>query len=242
MLRKRGERLSDGRWHAAPAERNRGPILEVLQRVLPRSGLVLEIASGTGQHIVHFARALPALIWQPSDADPDLRRSVALWIEHEGLSNVRDPLPLDVRELVQRTLDELRANHPGRELSLDATSDGTTTGDPDRLLQLFSNLVANALTHGDPAGAVAVSVVGTIRDIVVEVKNQGVIPPERVATLFEPFRRKPRDSSRSGGLGLGLFISQQIALAHGGDIAIESSAQAGTIVTVHLPRTDPAGT
>ena len=99
MLRKRGERLSDGRWHAAPAERNRGPILEVLQRVLPRSGLVLEIASGTGQHIVHFARALPALIWQPSDADPDLRRSVALWIEHEGLSNVRDPLPLDVREL-----------------------------------------------------------------------------------------------------------------------------------------------
>lgn len=99
MLRKRGERLSDGRWQAAPAERNKAAILEVLQRVLPRAGLVLEIASGTGQHVVHFAGALPALTWQPSDADPDLRRSVALWTGREGLSNVRDPLPLDVREL-----------------------------------------------------------------------------------------------------------------------------------------------
>jgi SAM-dependent methyltransferase len=99
MLRKRGEKLPDGRWQAAPAERNKGAILEVLQRVLPRSGLALEIASGTGQHAVHFARALPALAWQPSDADPDFRRSVALWVGHEGLSNVRDPLPLDVREL-----------------------------------------------------------------------------------------------------------------------------------------------
>jgi SAM-dependent methyltransferase len=98
MLRKRGEKLPDGRWQAAPAERNKGAILDVLQRMLPRSGLVLEVASGTGQHVVHFARALPALIWQPSDADPDLRRSVALWIEHEGLPNVREPLPLDVRE------------------------------------------------------------------------------------------------------------------------------------------------
>ena len=99
MLRKRGEKLSDGRWQAGPAERNKAAILEVLQRVLPRAGLVLEIASGTGQHVVHFAAALPALIWQPSDADPEFRASVALWIRHEGLSNVREPLALDVREL-----------------------------------------------------------------------------------------------------------------------------------------------
>lgn len=97
MLRKRGERLSDGRWQAAPAERNKGPILEVLKTVLPGSGLVLEIASGTGQHVVHFARALPVLTWQPSDVDADFRASVALWIRHEALSNVRDPVPLDVR-------------------------------------------------------------------------------------------------------------------------------------------------
>jgi signal transduction histidine kinase len=149
--------------------------------------------------------------------------------------------PLDVRELVQRTLDELRANHPGRELAFEATSDCTTTGDPERLLQLFSNLVGNALTHGDPAGGVAVGVTGTSRDVVVEVRNQGVIPPERVASLFEPFRRKPRDAPRSSGLGLGLYICQQIARAHGGDIAVQSSDDAGTIVTVRLPRPDRVG-
>jgi len=99
MLRRRGERLSDGRWQAAPAERNKGAILEVLQRVLPRAGLVLEIASGTGQHVVHFARALPGLTWQPSDIDPDFRASIALWTRHEALSNVREPLALDVFRL-----------------------------------------------------------------------------------------------------------------------------------------------
>ena len=158
-----------------------------------------------------------------------------------GVGFLRANQPLDVRELVQRTLDELRTNHPGRELAFEATSDCTTTGDPERLLQLFSNLVGNALTHGDPAGGVAVGVTGTSRDVVVEVRNQGVIPPERVASLFEPFRRKPRDSSRSSGLGLGLYICQQIAHAHGGDIAVESSDDAGTIVTVRLPRPDQVG-
>ena len=56
---------------SAAAERNKQPILEVLKTVLPSSGVVLEIASGTGQHVVHFATHLPALAWQPSDADPD---------------------------------------------------------------------------------------------------------------------------------------------------------------------------
>ena len=79
-------------------ERNKGPILAILRRVLPASGLVLEIASGTGQHVVHFARALPDLDWQPSDPDPDARSSIAAWIAHEGLANVRPPLNLDVSD------------------------------------------------------------------------------------------------------------------------------------------------
>jgi tRNA G46 methylase TrmB len=61
---------------APAAERNKGPILTVLKRVLPARGLVLEIASGTGQHIVHFAEAMPHLTWQPSDPDPELRSSI----------------------------------------------------------------------------------------------------------------------------------------------------------------------
>ncbi|MGJ3259718.1 MAG: DUF938 domain-containing protein [Rhodospirillales bacterium] len=81
---------------SAASERNKGPILDVLERVLPESGLVLEIASGTGQHAVHFATALPALEWQPSDIDPELRASVEAWRADAGLSNLKAPLHLDV--------------------------------------------------------------------------------------------------------------------------------------------------
>ncbi|CAG9200941.1 SAM-dependent methyltransferases [Paraburkholderia sabiae] len=86
------------RQHAPAAERNREPILAVLERVLPASGTVLEIASGTGQHAIHFAAALPKLVWQPSDPGEDARASIAAWTAHSGLANVRAPLALDVRD------------------------------------------------------------------------------------------------------------------------------------------------
>ena len=79
--------------HAPATARNRDPILVVLREILPTSGLVLEIASGTGEHVRHFAEALPELDWQPSDADPDALASIAAW--SEGLPNIRRPLALD---------------------------------------------------------------------------------------------------------------------------------------------------
>ncbi len=78
------------------AERNREPILEVLRRVLPARGLVLEIAAGTGEHAVHFAGALPGLDWQPTDPDAMSRRSIAAWRADAGLPNLREPLAVDV--------------------------------------------------------------------------------------------------------------------------------------------------
>ncbi|HTH60027.1 MAG TPA: DUF938 domain-containing protein [Paraburkholderia sp.] len=87
----------DARHFAPAAERNAAPILDVLRRVLPPSGVVLEIASGTGQHAAHFAAALPSLDWQPSDVDPKARASIAAWREQAGLANLREPLDLDVR-------------------------------------------------------------------------------------------------------------------------------------------------
>jgi SAM-dependent methyltransferase len=82
---------------APAAERNKEPILTVLRRVLPQRGLVLEVASGTGQHVVHFAAALPGLAWQPSDPDPAMRASIGAWIARTGLPNIRPPLDFDVR-------------------------------------------------------------------------------------------------------------------------------------------------
>lgn len=79
---------------APAAERNKEPIRRILARVLPASGLVLELASGTGQHVAHFAAAMPDLNWQPSDADPQARDSIAGRIAAAGLSNVLPPLAL----------------------------------------------------------------------------------------------------------------------------------------------------
>lgn len=80
----------------APAtERNRDAIAGVLAEVLPASGLVLEIASGTGEHVVHFARTFPALEWQPSDPDPAGLASIAAWAAEVGLANVRAPIQID---------------------------------------------------------------------------------------------------------------------------------------------------
>jgi hypothetical protein len=99
MLKAVGQQLEDGRWLAPSAERNREPILAELKRVLPNAGLVLEIASGTGEHVIHFASALPGLTWQPSDSDATFRRSIEAWIAKEAPANVRMPIDLDVRRL-----------------------------------------------------------------------------------------------------------------------------------------------
>jgi SAM-dependent methyltransferase len=77
-------------------ERNKGPILEVLERVLPRKGTLLEISSGTGQHAVHFARHLPHLVVQPSDVDEENLASIRAWVKEAALPNLREPLVIDV--------------------------------------------------------------------------------------------------------------------------------------------------
>src|ERR1700756_3204537 len=83
------------RRSAPAALRNREPILDVLRTVLPISGLVLEVASGTGEHVVHFARHMPDLEWQPSDPSAAARTSIAAWVKAEGLTNIRMPVELD---------------------------------------------------------------------------------------------------------------------------------------------------
>ena len=75
--------------------RNRDPILEVLRTRLPADGLVLEVAAGAGEHALHFAAAMPGLLWQPTDAAPEALESIAAWREHAGLGNLLLPLRLD---------------------------------------------------------------------------------------------------------------------------------------------------
>lgn len=86
---------ADPRLRAPSAQRNREAILAILTEVLPPSGRVLEVASGSGEHAVHFARALPGLTFQPSDPSPDAVASIAAWTGESGLDNIRPPLVVD---------------------------------------------------------------------------------------------------------------------------------------------------
>jgi Protein of unknown function (DUF938) len=93
------EAPSDGLRRSAPAAlRNREPIAEVLREWLPESGLVLEIASGTGEHVVYFAEHFPALEWQPSDIHSDALASIGAWVAASGAGNIRRPLAIDASQ------------------------------------------------------------------------------------------------------------------------------------------------
>jgi two-component system sensor histidine kinase/response regulator len=143
-------------------------------------------------------------------------------------------VPVDARELVLRSIEELRIAHSDREIRFEGP-ECSAAGDPVRLLQLFSNLLGNAIVHGAPGTPVTARL--TCKDAAVELQihNEGAIPPALLATLFEPFRAR----SGTTGLGLGLFIAQEIARAHGGTIFVESSEAAGTTFTVRLPGHQP---
>ena len=86
----------DARRFAPATERNREPILAQLRRLLPSTGTILEIASGTGEHATYFAEHLAGITWQPSDPDPELRLSIAAWTAHLAPGNVLPPVELDV--------------------------------------------------------------------------------------------------------------------------------------------------
>lgn len=90
--------MGDARRSAPSVELNRETILAALRRSLPKKGLVLEVASGTGQHAIYFGAALPLLEWQPSEVDAAARASIAAWVFSSRLRNVHMPLELDVAE------------------------------------------------------------------------------------------------------------------------------------------------
>jgi PAS domain S-box-containing protein len=152
-----------------------------------------------------------------------------------------EPRPMDLRDLIAHIVDELRAVHPARTIEL-RSSPLRGDWDPDRLEQVFSNLIGNALVHGDPATPVTVDGRADERFVSVDVHNEGPpIPPEMQPTIFSPFRRGGRDSrtSKTNGLGLGLYISREVAVGHGGDLELRSSAALGTTFRVTLPATQP---
>jgi len=85
----------DQKLTSPSALRNRGPIADLLRHVLPETGTVLEIASGSGEHVIHFAQLFPGLVWQPSDPSPEARASIEEWVKTHSITNVAPPLDID---------------------------------------------------------------------------------------------------------------------------------------------------
>jgi two-component system, sensor histidine kinase and response regulator len=145
--------------------------------------------------------------------------------------------PADLGALVDRVVSEVQAAYPQRKIEVEQT--GTLGGnwDGERLAQVASNLLGNALQHGDPGGIVRVTVDGTRPDaVVINVVNSGTIPPDLLPQLFDPFRGSRRQTGRAEGLGLGLYIVQQIVLAHGGRVDVQSGNDNRTAFVVRIPR------
>jgi signal transduction histidine kinase/PAS domain-containing protein len=146
----------------------------------------------------------------------------------------------DLAAITLQVIDELGLSHPGRSIRMTCTANAEGRWDTDRLAQVFSNLIANALTYGKNDAPVHVSISAADDALRWTVLNEGdPIQPELLPNLFDPFRRA-RHAKVGGtqGLGLGLFISKEIVKAHGGAIVVEST-EAGTLFAVILPRSSP---
>jgi PAS domain S-box-containing protein len=144
--------------------------------------------------------------------------------------------PMDLHQALTPILGELRAAHPSATIQLECP-ELRGSWDRDRLEQVFSNLIGNALVHSDPGKPVTVTAGADGLRVWVEVHNEGpLIPQELQSVLFNPFRRGERESRSPSGLGLGLYISNEVVLGHGGQIEIRSTAAEGTTFRIVLPR------
>jgi signal transduction histidine kinase len=141
----------------------------------------------------------------------------------------------NINEGLRTVIEELQVAQPDCRILSHIDVGRSVPCDLGRLQQVASNLLGNALTHGQPGSPVKITATTTERDLVLEVWNAGIpIPPESMGKIFEPFWRNSVSPSRNG-LGLGLHICSQIVHAHQGQIAVTSTAQHGTHFTVRLP-------
>ena len=149
-----------------------------------------------------------------------------------------EPTRFDVNDVCRQVVGETELMHPERPLLVNARGDLTGMWDRDRLYQLLGNLVGNAVQHGEPRSPIELRIDGGEGEVVIEVASRGEpIPKATLPYIFDAFRRgRTAHATRTGGLGLGLFIAQQIVRSHGGAIAVTSSERTGTTFRVRLPR------
>ena len=156
-----------------------------------------------------------------------------------GMPIARDST--NIGQLAEQVTEELRSAYPERTIILNARGNLNGMWDSGRISQALSNLVSNALQHGSQDKPVSVALSGAADEVAVTVHNLGKpIPQEEIGHVFEPMRRYLKTSWNSQGshsnLGLGLYITREVVIAHGGTIEAASSMSEGTTFTIHLPK------
>jgi phosphoserine phosphatase RsbU/P len=146
--------------------------------------------------------------------------------------------PSNLHEIASEVVDEVRLAFRDRKINLETVGDGNGNWDPDRIAQVYGNLLTNALTYSRRDTEVRIRVSGSAQGVTIEVHNEGdPISENVIAILFEPFKRgvaEPGTPARS--VGLGLFIVREVVMAHGGNVCVHSTAHDGTTFLVQLPR------
>ncbi|MCF4994409.1 sensor histidine kinase [Pseudomonas syringae] len=141
----------------------------------------------------------------------------------------------DVRSVLEQVVGEIQSVHPGVIIDTRLDDLPELHCDRERLGQLLSNLLANAVAHGEPGGTVEVRATIDHEQFVLTVKNEGQIADSALPFLFQPYSRPAQGETPRAGLGLGLYIASQIAKSHGGTLEATSDAQNGTVFIFHLP-------
>ncbi|MFL5357742.1 PAS domain-containing protein [Archangium sp.] len=151
--------------------------------------------------------------------------------------------PLNLHTHCRQVVEEVRLAHPDREVEVVGSGEGAGEWDGDRLAQVITNLVNNALAYSPPGTPVRVETRGEDGTVLLRVHNEGrPIPPELLPHLFEPLTRgRPGGDTASRSIGLGLFIVANIVQAHGGTVDVRSEPVEGTTFTVRLPRARVVG-
>lgn len=163
-----------------------------------------------------------------------------------GAAMPLSPVAMDLERLCHEVVEETRAAYPAGKVRFQAHGDLTGEWDAGRLRQVLSNLRGNAVQHGGGTGPVELSARAEGSQVRLAIRNGGPpIPPDALPTIFDPLVRVTSPESqkqrRRGSIELGLYIAREAAVAHGGDIHVESSAEAGTVFSVRLPRNCASG-
>jgi PAS domain S-box-containing protein len=208
----------------------RNPInaIQIAAQLMERSPGDVPYTLRLAQRVVSSARRMSNMVAQLLDLTR-VRLGTGLKVERKAIN---------LSDVVMAGIDELRLVHSTRTIACSCETVVEGSWDPDRLAQVVSNLVGNALQHGDPGRPVEVRLASDEpRAVVFEVHNYGeVIPSDLLPHLFDPYREERAHGAKVQGLGLGLFITHQIVRAHGGRVEVRSTAAEGTRFIVKLPR------